>query len=99
MGSLGLTRAGTGVLPVLQRAWGNAVEANLQAHEDKLEALGEVAQGVAVGIEGATMRASIGLRTPVIVICASAVACALFTGGLFVVHLLSLFRPIAEVIR
>lgn len=95
MSSLGLTRAGAGILPVLQRAWGEKVQEIAQTHEDKIEALDEVARGVAAGVVAGFDR----VRLPLLVAVASLGVGAVALVGLFVVQLLALFRPVAEVLR
>lgn len=99
MSSIGFSRSGAGVVPVLQRAWTMAVESTLQAHDDKLDVLRDVVIGTAQGVEAATTAAAERLRRPLLVACGALVATAVFTGGLLVVQILSLFRPISEVIR
>ncbi|MEP6651816.1 MAG: hypothetical protein ABJA82_00565 [Myxococcales bacterium] len=94
MSSIGLTRSGSGagVLPVLQRAWGLAVEVDLQAHENKLDVLAGIATGTASALAAS-------LRWPVRIVVASLVLLAASSAVMAAVQVAELFRPIVEVIR
>lgn len=87
MGSIGFSRSGSGAgyVPPLQRAWVLAIQNTLQAHDDKLDALKDVAEGTAAGVAQA-------LRWPVRIVCGAAIAVGASALGLLAIRILEVIR-------
>lgn len=103
MGSLGIRGTGSGIVPILQKAWVAAVENAAEQHDDKLDVLRDVAVGVETAAGAALARFDVVARRVFVLAVVAAVAlvaCAVFAGGIAVMSLMELCRlPGAEVIR
>ncbi len=82
MGSVGFSGGrGAGLVPALQRAWTDAVENALRVHDDRLDVLKAVADGVATS-----------LRWPVRLVIGASVAVAASAIGLLACRIVEVAR-------